>query len=345
MLPIIASSLIAFLVCVLLVPRVRAFAISRNLYDKPGKLKIHHVATPRLGGIAMMAGLAAGTFFFLQGINGQSAVAVMVLVAVWLLGLADDLWNMPSILRLAAHLTLGVILWAANWQLHWFASSAFDLMATATMFAFLINVMNLLDGVDGLVLSVNSVIAIGFIVLSFSASAEFSTWLASILLAICLGALIHNYPPARIFIGDSGSTLLGAIIAILCLDWVRVAPESHSALLPLIFVSLPAGDVIVAMIRRVRACKSPFDGDRRHFYDLLLQKGWSVRAVLVISSVLTAALVVTAWLCFWGTLEISLTIGSLFAALSVTAYFLGSFRPDYITYQSGTDISPARNIV
>jgi UDP-GlcNAc:undecaprenyl-phosphate GlcNAc-1-phosphate transferase len=102
---------------------------------------------------------------------------------------------------------------------------------------------------------------------------------------------LYNRPPAQMFIGDSGSTLLGASLGFLALDWVRTDAAAHSSVVPLLFLALPLADAFAAVVRRLRAKSSPFAGDRRHFYDLLLRRGWSVQKILGASAFATVMLV------------------------------------------------------
>src|SRR5262249_36507533 len=118
------------------------------------------------------------------------------------------------------------------------------------------------------------------------------------LLGACLGFLAYNFPPARIFMGDSGSTVLGVLIAFLSLDFYRVHHHLGSHwLLPLVFAALPLMDFFLAVIRRLRKRVSPFSGDRGHFYDLLLDRGWSSMHVALGAYAVTGGLLVVGWLC------------------------------------------------
>jgi UDP-GlcNAc:undecaprenyl-phosphate GlcNAc-1-phosphate transferase len=102
---------------------------------------------------------------------------------------------------------------------------------------------------------------------------------------------VGNFPPAKIFMGDSGSTALGLCIAFLSLDFYRSNPAAKfSPIFPILVGSVPLLDLILAVLRRLRARVSPFRGDRRHFYDLLLARGWSPEKVALASYAATAAL-------------------------------------------------------
>jgi UDP-GlcNAc:undecaprenyl-phosphate GlcNAc-1-phosphate transferase len=112
--------------------------------------------------------------------------------------------------------------------------------------------------------------------------------------AACCGFLVFNFPPARIFMGDSGSTLLGFLLAFMTLRFKFSASRVNLA--PLIIVAIPLIDFGLAVSRRVLSGRSIFEGDRFHFYDLLLQKGWSPRQVALctyVAAIGCAALALT----------------------------------------------------
>lgn len=284
-------AIVSFTVCVLLTPVVCAIAIRNGWYDMPDELKIHSAPIPRLGGITLMAGILVSMLFAAHDARPAGAV-VMILGAVWAIGLLDDLKGTSPYLRLAVDFGCGAAFWLMGWKLQWFSNPYLDLLATMAFLTFVINSMNMLDGMDGLALTVSGVASIGFIVLFAGQPIGFASGLAWSLAGVCAAMLLYNRRPARIFIGDSGSTLLGAALAFLALDWARSdAAATRSIVVPLLFVGLPLADAFAAVIRRLRIRQSPFIGDRRHFYDLLLRRGWSVPQILAVSAVATIVLV------------------------------------------------------
>jgi len=283
-------AIVSFISCVLVTPVVCAVAIRNGWYDLPGELKIHAAPIPRLGGIALMAGILASAVFAIHDPRPVAAV-VLILAVVWAVGLVDDLRGTSPYLRLAVDFGCGAAFWLLGWRLQWFSNPYLDLLATMAFMTFAINSMNMLDGMDGLALTVSGIASVGFIVLLSAQPLGFASGLAWSLGAVCAAMFLYNRPPAQIFIGDSGSTLLGASLAFLALDWVRTDAPGHSSLIPILFVGLPLADALAAVVRRVRGMKSPFKGDRRHFYDLLLRRGWKLPEILGVSAVATISLV------------------------------------------------------
>jgi UDP-GlcNAc:undecaprenyl-phosphate GlcNAc-1-phosphate transferase len=318
---------VSFTACVLLTPMVRTVAMRNGWYDMPGELKIHSAPIPRLGGIALMAGILVSNLFSPVTSRTDGAV-VMILAVVWAVGLLDDLKSTSPLLRLAVDFGCGTAVWLLGWKLQWYSNPYLDFGATVAFLAFAINSMNLLDGIDGLALTVSCIASIGFIILFSGRPTGFASGLAWTLAALCAAMFVYNCPPARIFIGDSGSTLLGAALAFLALDWVRTDPTTHSILIPLTFLGLPLADAFAAVIRRLRGRQSPFAGDRRHFYDLLLRRGWSVRQILAVSAITTLVLVMVCLTAARDHIDYRLP---LFACLGLCGFFgfhLGSFVPE-----------------
>jgi UDP-GlcNAc:undecaprenyl-phosphate/decaprenyl-phosphate GlcNAc-1-phosphate transferase len=325
--PNLLLAIVSFTACVLLTPVVRTVAIRSGWYDMPGELKIHSAPIPRLGGIALMAGILAGILFS-PLISRADSAAVIILAVIWVVGLLDDLKSTSPLLRLTVDLGCGTAIWLLGWKMQWFSNPYLDLGATAVLLAFAINSMNLLDGMDGLALTVSGIASIGFIILFSGRPSGFASGLAWILAGTCGAMFVYNCPPARIFIGDSGSTLLGAALTFLALDWVRTDPATHSILVPLAFLGLPLADTIAAVIRRLRGRQSPLAGDRRHFYDLLLRRGWSVRQVLAVSAIATLVLVMASLAFTRERFEYRLPLFICLGLCGFLGFHLGSFDPE-----------------
>ena len=318
--------LLAFLVCAALLPAVKRLARRFHLFDPPGPLKIHSGPIARLGGIAMAAGLLASSGVFLPLTSWKTVMFLFVFSTVWTVGLVDDVRGLPSYFRFCIQMAAGASFWFAGWHLGWFGTPLLDLGATCLFVALVINAFNLLDGMDGLAASMGLLISMGFLMLSARASDATEAIMAASLLGVCAGVLTANAPPATIFMGDSGSTLIGVVLAFLSLNWVRIEPANHSMIVPLIFLGIPLADVVLAVLRRARRRARLFDGDRSHYYDILLRRRWTVGRVLEVSLGATCALVLAGWLSARGILSAGLAAGITLAGLAGAAYFLGSLQ-------------------
>ncbi len=284
--------------------------------DKPGPLKPQASAVPYLGGVAVFAGVVVGAT------TGRPSV-LMPLGGALLLGVSDDLIELPPGLRLFGQLGVGALV-AVTVPLH--LPGALGTVLTIVVTVLLINGVNLIDGLDMLAGGVVAVATIGFVAVIPGAGRELSI---SVIAAL-VGFLLYNRPPARIYLGDGGSYMLGAALTVLlAFSWAPgVATPVGTAMLAL--VAVVAAEVAFASIRRLRGGVSPLVGDRRHPYDRLVARGWSpsvtslcyvaIQAVLV-SCAVTAAHFVS--------IGAAVAVDAAAAAFLVTfAATTGALRPD-----------------
>jgi UDP-GlcNAc:undecaprenyl-phosphate/decaprenyl-phosphate GlcNAc-1-phosphate transferase len=316
---------IAFIATLIFVPVVRRLCIRWKIYDPIGPLKIHSQAIPRLGGLAITLAFAAGIAFagHLSRMHIWRFFAALVLI--WAAGLADDIWLLSPVLRLAAQVGGSILLWYGGWRLPLLQPGLANLAAVCLLTVLFINCFNFLDGSDGLCAGVSATIAAAYLILPDLRLSPQGLTVVWSLLGISVGFLVFNFPPSRIYLGDSGSTVLGFGIAFLAFDFYRAnaTNEHHVALaIPILMAALPLLDGILAVLRRLRGGRSVLHGDRSHFYDLLLGLGWSSRRVALVIYVLTAAMCTIAWL----VLKCDFTHAVLLCAASIGALTIGAVR-------------------
>lgn len=270
----VATALLSRLLLQALIPLLR-----RRLLDTPNARSSHQVPTPRGGGLA----------FVLVGSMAAPAVALLVTagrlpVTAWLplvctplalVGLLDDRLDLPAGLRYGVQLlTASALLALAPPAVPWWALPLVLVAITAV-----INFVNFMDGLDGLVAGCAAVL------IAAAALLLAAPWLWALVGAL-LGFLLVNWSPARIFMGDVGSTFLGALIAGLALQ------QRNPALgLGLLLAGLPLlGDALLCVLRRWRAGQPVFQAHRLHLFQRLHQAGWSHRRVALLYIGCTAAL-------------------------------------------------------
>ena len=322
------NGVVSLAVCALLLPFVLQLANRWQLHDLPGALKPHLRPTPRLGGMAMGCALAVGMSIGGAGLFSHALCVFLALLIIWLTGLVDDLRGLSPAVRLLAQILAGLLVSETQWRLNVFGSAWFDVCLTCLFVMLFVNAFNFFDGADGLAAGVVAVASFGYVLLYTTRAPSVGMAVSWSLLGTCLGFLLFNFPPARIFMGDSGSTVLGFLLAFLGLDFYRVhhAIGTH-LLLPLIFAGLPLLDLFLAVFRRVRKRVSPLSGDRQHLYDLLEEQGWSARPIAFGSYLATAGLVALGWLCNYVNPFLALAaIVVAFGSLLITAVRLGSLR-------------------
>lgn len=273
----IYSFLLAFFSCVIFLPVLIKVAMRWNLFDPPGPLKLHTRRIPRIGGVAIVSAYALG--ILIARSSSKLSYVLLALFFLWLIGIVDDVWGLPPALRLIAQSVVATVLCIGrDLAFPIVGSKLFGWLVAIFFVLCLINAFNLLDGADGLAVGVAATIAVGYLL--YGSQSGLLRASASALLGSCVGFLVFNFPPAKIFLGDSGSTVLGLIIALTGLELHQTASSGKYGMLVLpVFAGLPLLDLFFAIVRRIRTGGSPFLGDRRHFYDLLLQKGWSTRKV------------------------------------------------------------------
>jgi UDP-GlcNAc:undecaprenyl-phosphate/decaprenyl-phosphate GlcNAc-1-phosphate transferase len=330
--PAALPTFIAFALTALLVPLVRRACIRLHVYDAPGPLKIHARPIPRLGGIAIALALAASAGLAAYEHTGFARVwpFFAALGLIWITGLIDDLRGLSPAIRIAAQVAAAALLWQAGWRLPWPANGPFGLVAAAIFMIAFVNAFNFLDGADGIAASVAATIASVYVVHPDALSSACAASAAAGLLGICVGFVLFNFPPAKIFMGDSGSTVLGFCVAFLALDFYRGnGAGATSIAFPIVVAGLPILDAVFAVQRRLQNRASPFYGDRRHFYDLLLSRGWRPSRVVFVCVAITAALSVAASIALRVQAELGAAIQVLsVAALAAAAIRLGSLRAD-----------------
>lgn len=315
----------SFLIAWLAAFAVRRLAIRWGLVDQPNHRKVHEVPTPLGGGLAIAAGVIlpflGGTVFLLisdqatfqrvvpnfvheqhGGLLSQLSGLWTILVGASILmtvGLMDDRWGLGWKIRLAIQfIVAGVCVVTQGWQLTAFIElGRFGGIVSTSLSVIwivaLVNAFNMLDNMDGLSAGV-AVIAstvLATVMLISPAAPQPQLFVAGFLLVLVgalLGFLMHNRPPARIFMGDAGSYFIGFCIAIATLlatfsGYVPGAPRPHAILTPLFVMAVPLYDMTTVIWIRLREGDSPFGADKNHFSHRLVELGLSkTQAVLTI---------------------------------------------------------------
>ncbi|MFC4555974.1 MraY family glycosyltransferase [Georgenia faecalis] len=307
--------LVAAATTFVMTPVARRLARVTNALTPVRARDVHTIPTPRLGGLAMLAGFAvsmvvASRVPFLAGVfAGNEPWAILGGAAVvCLLGVADDIWDLDWMTKLVGQvLAAGLIAWQGV-QLITFpvggvtiGSARLSLIATVVVVVAAINAVNFVDGLDGLAAGMVGIGGLAFFVYTYvltriDTPSDYSSLAAVIIVAVvgvCLGFLPHNFSPARIFMGDSGSMLLGITVAAAGITVTgQIDPAAYSAgqvfpaflpiLLPVAVMLLPLLDMGLAVVRRLRAGQSPFHADRLHLHHRLLALGHSQRRAVLI---------------------------------------------------------------
>lgn len=293
--PAIIAAVSAFALVVLLVPIVMRICARWRLYDRPGPLKIHRKPTPRLGGIAVALAVLGGSLLSTRSATGDLPVfaAIILICAV---GAIDDIRGLSVIVRLAAQISAGALLWLSCGQPAVLHSSTIGLLAASLFTVAIVNSLNFLDGADGIASGVAGIIAVAYGVLARSTADHLMAAIAWALAGSCAGFLLFNFPApaARLFLGDCGSTSLGLCVAYFGLRFYHSPVAAGPRLFfPLMAAALPLLDMALATMRRIQRGASPLSGDRMHLSDLLLTRRMPAPAVALVCYGVTALFVLT----------------------------------------------------
>ena len=343
----------------LLTPVVRSLAIRFGALTPVRDRDVHAVPTPRLGGAAMFVGFAAALLVasklpFLSAVSGASTDLRAVLFGaalICLLGVADDIWGLDAITKLAGQVLAAGVMAAQGVQLLSLPVFGVTYLPTPVMVTITVllvvvtmNAVNFVDGLDGLAAGIVGIAATGFFAYAYSISKDYSadgvfsvaSLVAVALIGCCLGFLPHNFYPARIFMGDSGSMLLGLLLSAATISLIgNVDPFTVSGnvdaatgeattagrlpsyllyafpvLMPVAVLVVPLLDLVLAVVRRTRAGRRPWHPDAEHLHHQLLSLGHTHTGAVVVLYLWTA-------LVAWG--AASLVLLPVVWALVVTA--------------------------
>ena len=312
-LALVISALVTFGLSVLIWKLSTKF----RLYPAIRARDVHTQPTPRLGGITMFLGILVAfavasqvSWFHLVFVNPGPIYAILgAALIIVLIGVADDIWDLDWMTKLAGQIiAAGLLAWQGVQLVSLpiggltVGSAYMSLVLTVLAVVLVMNAVNFIDGLDGLVAGV-AIIANGvFFVYSYILArvigeAEYfnlASLISAILIGACVGFLPLNWHPAKLFMGDAGALLVGLLMATSAISVTSnidplsmhsgklLAPAFIPILLPLAILVVPLIDFVLAVLRRLRAGKSPFTADRKHLHHRLLDMGHShLHAVLI----------------------------------------------------------------
>ncbi len=248
---------LSLLITLLAVPFFAYIAKKIGFVDIPnGVLKIHERVIPYLGGLGMFLGALP--------VLWKDSFSLVIASSAVSLGLLDDIFKLNPFLRLSVEVVLSA---AIVWRFVGFEDPFYSFILVVG-FTGLLNAVNMIDGLDGICAGSVGITSLFFFFLSLD---NFSKDLSLTTVAICLGFLIYNFPPAKIFMGDAGSYLLGILLSLNFAVNNRVFQFERffSSILIIWFFVLDLG---TSFLRRIRNGRSPFEGDRDHFYDKIFRR-------------------------------------------------------------------------
>ena len=302
-----AALLVAAVVALIATPVVRSLAFKIGAVDVPrDSRRMHDHPIPRMGGLAIFFGFILSVLLFLP-LTTQLRGMLLGAVVIVILGIFDDIYALSAKLKFAVQIGAALIAVLMGNQIDYlsnpniFSSDPYwhlgvlSIPISVLWIVAITNAVNLIDGLDGLAAGIAAIASFFLFLIAFGRGLEETAMLSIILLGATLAFLRYNFAPASIFMGDSGSLLLGAMIGVISLMGVMRSPTVIVLAVPLVIAAIPIADTAAAIIRRVYHHQPIQQADRKHLHHMLLRKGYGVRKSVVIVYAWTALLGVGAW--------------------------------------------------
>jgi len=308
---IICSFLTSLVIALVAIPSIIRISEIKHLFDEPDERKLHISNTPTLGGLAIFAGLIFSlTFWADQKSIVELQYIISAVILLFFMGIKDDLFNLVAYKKLLGQLLASFIL------VHWagikittfyglFGIHDLALIPSYFLSVFTIvvitNSFNLIDGVDGLAATIGVIASAFFGLWFYSAGITQYAVLASCMTGALVGFLYYNWSPAKIFMGDTGSLILGVVLSILAIKFIemnRVLDRFHPnkvlsvPVVTLAILVIPLFDTLRVFAIRILQGRSPFAADRNHIHHLLLSVGLSHRQTTISLGIFNILIVV-----------------------------------------------------
>lgn len=327
-----AALFVAALVSFIITPVVKAFAQKVGAIDVPkdGR-RMHDHPIARMGGLAIVLGFMLSVILFVditKSMRGMLLGGVIIVV----LGIFDDIYSLPAMFKFVVQIVAALVavlsgnvisvlsnpnIFSANpyWDL-----GVLAIPITVIWIVAITNAVNLIDGLDGLAVGVSTISSMTLLVIAMAFSEGEVSILMAALAGACIGFMPYNLNPAKIFMGDTGSTFLGFILATVSIQGLFKFPMIISFAVPFLMLGLPIFDTAFAFIRRISHGQNPMHADRSHVHHRLIDMGFSQKQAVAVLYMISAILGLSAVvLTTGGPLKAMLLLLALCAAGGVSA--------------------------
>ncbi|MCI9295459.1 MAG: undecaprenyl/decaprenyl-phosphate alpha-N-acetylglucosaminyl 1-phosphate transferase [Lawsonibacter sp.] len=297
-----AALLVAALVALITTPVVRSLAVRMGAVDVPkdGR-RMHDHPIPRMGGLAIFFGFILSVLIF-QTLTPSLRGMLLGSVIIVVLGILDDIYALPALPKFLIQIVAALVAvlegnrieFLSNpnifskepfWELGWLSIPISVLWIVA-----ITNSVNLIDGLDGLACGVSTISSMTLLVIALIVSEPDVAILMAALAGACIGFLPYNLNPAKIFMGDTGSTFLGFILATVSIQGLFKFYAIISFAVPFLMLGLPIFDTCFAILRRVAKGQSPMSPDRGHIHHRLIDMGFSQKQAVAVLYIISAIL-------------------------------------------------------
>ena len=339
---------LAFGVSLAATPFVRILAHKIGAIDIPDARRVHDHPIPRMGGLAIFYGFLISLLCFarvdmqLKGI----IIGALVIVAV---GIVDDVKQLGAKIKFVAQLAVALVVVAHGVVIEYIIVPSFinetgilslgyfAIPITLLWIVGVTNAVNLIDGLDGLAVGVSSIATFSLFFIAILAGEMQVALITAALAGGCLGFLPYNFNPAKIFMGDTGSTFLGYILSIVCIQGLFKGYVVISFIIPFLILGLPIFDTAFAIVRRIWNKKPIMAPDRGHLHHKLMDMGFSQKQTVAILYVITSILALSAVV----VLEVGAYTAAVFVltilAFSIFAYKVYSINHKHALSKKNTE--------
>jgi UDP-N-acetylmuramyl pentapeptide phosphotransferase/UDP-N-acetylglucosamine-1-phosphate transferase len=340
MLDVLLTASVSFIITFLAIPVVLQVAEKKKLYDIPDERKLHTRLVASLGGVGIFGGFILASLLSIQGqFNFEFQYFFAAAIVIFFLGLKDDLMILSAskkfigqIIAASILIHLGGIRLDSMYGLFGFEQvpEGFGLALSYLTIIVVINSFNLIDGVDGLAASLGILTMVVFGAYFFAINMQAYALLSFSLAGSLIAFMIFNHHPAKIFMGDSGSLMIGLVNSILVIKFINVAhepsvaiPITSSVAIGFSILIVPLLDTLRVFSVRILNGKSPFTPDRNHVHHLLLDRGLGHAAVTLTCVGVNVGFILLAWFgrSLGSTLLLSIMLVLAFSGLGLLYYY------------------------
>ncbi|MDF2635291.1 MAG: glycosyl transferase family 4 [Pelosinus sp.] len=293
----IVAFTIALAVAYFVTPRVKDFAIKVGALDAPDDRKVHTRPIPRMGGLAIYAAFVLAvlaSMYVSREIMGLLVGGTVILIV----GIIDDLKPLPARVKLLGQIVAAAVLVMFDIRIEWLTNPFGEMIyveylaipLTILWVVGLTNTVNLIDGLDGLAAGVSTIASVTILLVALQQNFWTVAVLTAALAGSALGFLQHNFNPAKIFMGDTGSMFLGYMLAAISILGAVKSAATIALIVPIVALGLPILDTAFAIIRRYMSGRPIFKPDKGHLHHRLLEMGLTQKQAVLLMYVISGCL-------------------------------------------------------
>lgn len=305
---LLCACVVAFVFSFASTPLVKKLAYKWNAVDVPkDNRRMHKRAVPLIGGLAIIFGFAVAVICF--GVKTREVIAILAgSLIIAIMGIVDDIKALDAKPKFLIQIIAAmIVVIGGNMKIQVFSNPNFlsdfpymilpewvSVVISIVWIVFITNAVNFIDGLDGLAAGVSAIMSVSLVFITTRLGEFYVAVMGVSLMGACFGFLPYNFNPAQIFMGDTGSTFLGFMLASLSILGMFKSYAIISFAVPLLIMGLPLFDATFAMIRRIMKGQSPMKADRGHLHHRLIDMGFSQKQSVFILYVISGVLGISA---------------------------------------------------